>query len=190
MSEIFVFAGCNGSGKSTLANRLLSSIQPNPEFVNADIIAARLNPDDVEAVAITASKIMLDHLKELAAQKVDFAFETTLAARTFARFLRKCQNNGYRINLIYIWLHNPDLAVSRVALRVAAGGHNIPEDVIRRRYHRGLNNFFQLYSSIADRWIVYDNSNRRQKIAEKPFAQSVVIYRPLVWQQIVSSFNS
>ena len=82
------------------------------------------------------------------------------------------------------------MAVSRVAKRVAAGGHNIPEDVICRRYHRGLDNFFHLYSSIADRWIVYDNSNQRQKIAEKPFAQSVVIYQPLVWQQIVSSFNS
>lgn len=190
MSEIFVFAGCNGSGKSTLARRLLSSIQPSPEFVNADIIAARLNPNNVDVVAIAASRLMLDRLKYLAAQKVDFAFETTLAARTFARFLKKCQNNGYRINLIYIWLHNSDLAVSRVALRVAAGGHNIPEDIIRRRYYRGLDNFFQLYSPIADRWIVYDNSNQRQKIAEKHFAQSVVIYQPLVWQQIVSSLNS
>lgn len=92
MSEIFVFAGCNGSGKSTLASRLLSSIQPNPEFVNADIIAAKLNPNNVDAVAIAASKIMLDRLKELAARKVDFAFETTLAGRTFARFLRNCQH--------------------------------------------------------------------------------------------------
>ena len=190
MSEILVFAGCNGSGKSTLANRLLSSIQPNPEFVNADIIAARLNPDDVDAVAITASRIMLARLKELAAQNVDFAFETTLAARSFARFLRDCKRQGYKINLVYIWLESPDLAVLRVAKRVAAGGHNIPEDVIRRRYHRGLDNFFQLYSSLADRWIVYDNSNQRQKIAEKPFAQPIVIYQPLVWQQIISSDNS
>ena len=189
MPEVFVFAGCNGSGKSTLASRLLSSINPSPEFVNADIIAAQLNPNDVDAVAITASRLMLARLKTLAGQKVDFAFETTLAARTFAPFLRKCQAEDYRINLIYIWLNSPDLAIRRVAGRVDAGGHNIPENVIYRRYYRSIGNFFELYSPLADRWIVYDNSNQRQKITEKPVNQSPIIYQPLIWQQFISSLN-
>ncbi|MEO0011656.1 MAG: hypothetical protein RLZZ535_45, partial [Cyanobacteriota bacterium] len=140
MSEIFVFAGCNGSGKTTLAISFLSSLS-NVEFVNADLIAAQLNPQDVDSVAITASKLMLKRLNYLSKQRIDFAFETTLAARSFARFLKQSQDNGYRINLFYIWLNNSDLAVYRVSRRVASGGHNIPEDVIRRRYQRGLLNF-------------------------------------------------
>jgi predicted ABC-type ATPase len=113
----------------------------NVEFVNADLIAAQLNPQDVDSVAITASKLMLKRLNYLSKQRIDFAFETTLAARSFARFLKQSQDNGYRINLFYIWLNNSDLAVYRVSRRVASGGHNIPEDVIRRRYQRGLLNF-------------------------------------------------
>lgn len=189
MPEIFVFSGCNGSGKSTLALKVLSSINPSPEFVNADIIAAQLNPHDVDAVAITASRLMLNRLRNLAGQKVDFAFETTLAARSFARFLTKCKDKGYTVNLIYVWLKTPELAVSRVAKRVASGGHNIPQDIIKRRYQRGLNNLFELYLPLADRWIVYDNSNQRAKVAEKPIVQSPVIYQPDTWQNILSSIN-
>jgi len=189
MPEIFVFGGCNGSGKSTLANEILAYLKPSPEFVNADVIAAQLNPNDVDAAAITASRLMLERINNLASQKVDFAFETTLAARSFARFLKKCKGEGYRINLYYLWLESPDLAVERVARRVASGGHDIPDDIIRRRYQRGIKNFFELYSPLADRWIVYDNYNQRQKIAEKAFAQSQVIYQAIIWQQISSSMN-
>ena len=189
MANIFIFAGCNGSGKSTLANYVLSSIDSSPEFVNADVIAARLNPDNVDTVAITASRIMLQRINTLAKQKVDFAFETTLAAKTFARFIKQCQAKGYTINLIYIWLNSADLAVRRVAARVASGGHNIPHDTIVRRYYRSINNFLHIYSPIADRWIVYDNSNERQKIAEKPLNRSFIIYQPLIWQQFISSVN-
>jgi len=131
MPEVFVFAGCNGSGKSTFASRILNLASPPVEFVNADIIAAQLNPEDVDAVAISASRMMLNRIKILSEQGLDFAFETTLAARTFARFLRNCKNKGYRVNLIYVWLNSPDLAVLRVAKRVASGGHNIPQDIIR-----------------------------------------------------------
>lgn len=189
MSEIFVFSGCNGSGKSTLAFKTLSSINPSPEFVNADIIAAQLNPNDVDAVAIRASRIMLERLKDLAEREVDFAFETTLAARSFARFLTECKDKGYTVNLIYVWLKSPELAISRVAKRVASGGHNIPQNIIQRRYQRGLNNLFELYLPLADRWIIYDNSSQRAKVAEKPFVRPIVIYQPNIWQCILSSIN-
>ena len=164
MSEIFVFGGCNGSGKSTFASRILSSVQPSPEFVNADIIAAQLNKNDVDAAAITASRIMLDRLRNLAEQKVDFAFETTLAARSFARFLRKCKHERYQINLIYVWLENPELAVARVAKRVASGGHNIPRDIIERRYQRGRKNLIELYLPLADRFLAYNNSQNENSL--------------------------
>ena len=99
---------------------------------------------------------MLERLKLLSLNEVDFAFETTLAARTFAPFLRKCQKNGYQINLIYFWLDSPSLAIERVARRVETGGHNIPVEVIRRRYDRGRKNLIELYLPVDERWIVYD----------------------------------
>lgn len=189
MPNIFIFAGCNGSGKSTLALYFLSYIDPPPEFVNADDIAARLNPLDVDAVAVAASRKMLERIHTLAEQQADFAFETTLAARTFAKFIKQCKSQNYTINLIYIWLNSPNLAVKRVAARVASGGHNIPHNTIIRRYYRSVHNFFELYSSLADRWIVYDNSNQRQKIAEKPFDRPLIIYQPSTWQQFNSASN-
>ena len=185
MPEIYVFGGCNGSGKTTLATTFLSSL-PGVEFVNADIIAADLNPNDVDSVAIQASRLMLERLRVLSARSLDFAFETTLAARTFARFLKECKGKGYKINLFYVWLDSSELAVARVARRVASGGHDIPTDTIIRRYERGRKNFIELYSPIADRWIAYDNSKERQKIAEKPLNQSVTIYQPSIWPQITA----
>ena len=187
MSEIFVFGGSNGSGKSTIASKILSSLYPSPEFVNADVIAAQLNPNSVDTVAINASRQMLARLKVLADTNANFAFETTLAARSFAPFLRKCQAKGYTVNLTYVWLKSTDLAIKRVARRVASGGHNIPQDIIIRRHQRGRDNFLNLYSPLADNWIVYDNSqSSTQVVAEKTINNSPIIYLPSVWRQLDS----
>ncbi len=175
----------HGSGKTTLATTFLSALH-SVEFVNADIIAADLNPEDVDAVAIQASRLMLERLKVLSARNIDFAFETTLAARMFARFLKECKRKGYKINLFYVWLDSSELAVARVAKRVVSGGHDIPTDTIIRRYERGRKNFVELYSPLADRWIAYNNSIQRQKIAEKPLNQPITIYQPPTWQQIIT----
>ena len=188
MPEIYVFGGCNGSGKTTLATTFLSSF-PGVEFVNADIIAADLNPNDVDAAAIQASRLMLERLSTLSRQGTDFAFETTLAARTYARFLRKCQDRGYRINLLYIWLESADLAVSRVARRVASGGHNIPEDIIRRRYERGRKNFVELYLPIANRFQAYDNSRNNNSLVAYRSAsnQEITVIESDIWNQIINN---
>lgn len=186
MSEIYVIGGCNGSGKTTFALNILPKLS-NLEFINADIIAAQLNPNNPDAVSIQASRIMLEKLNNLAEQKVDFAFETTLAARSFAPFLKKCQVRGYRVNLIYVWLNSVELAIARVALRVASGGHNIPEDTIRRRYFRGKKNFLELYSHLADRWQVYDNSNNNQLIAfSNRKGLPITIIEIDTWEQIIN----
>ena len=186
MPEIYVFGGCNGSGKTTFATTFLSAL-PGVEFVNADIMAADLNPQDVDAVAIQASRLMLERLKVLSVRNIDFAFESTLAARSFARFLKECKSKGYRINLVYVWLESAELAVARVAKRVESGGHNIPTDTIIRRYERGRKNFLELYLPISDRWIVYDNSKQRQKIAEKPLNEPTIVYQQQIWQQIITN---
>jgi predicted ABC-type ATPase len=186
MPEIYVIGGCNGSGKTTFALNIFPNIG-NIEFINADIIAAQLNPDNPDEVAIQASRIMLERLRTLAQQKLDFAFETTLAARSFAPFLRQCQEQGYQVNLIYVWLNSVELAITRVALRVASGGHNIPEEVIRRRYDRGRKNFLELYSNLADRWQVYDNSSDNQLIAfSNNNNQTITIIKSETWNQIIT----
>lgn len=187
MPEIYVIGGANGSGKTTFALNIFPNLG-NIEFVNADRIAAELSPNNPDAVAIRASRIMLERLKTLAKQRVDFAFETTLAARSFAPFLRQCQAQGYQVNLIYVWLNSVELAINRVALRVASGGHNIPEDVIRRRYNRGRENFLELYSQIADCWQVFDNSADNQLVAFSINKnQTVTIIQNHIWEQIINN---
>ena len=185
MPNVYLIGGPNGSGKTTIAKRLLPDFLGVIEYVNADEIAAGLSPFNPQSVAIPAGRLMLERLALLKTRKVDFAFESTLAARNFARFLRDCKSFDYRVNLIYIWLQTPDLALERVRTRVASGGHNIPESVIRRRYERGRINLTQLYLPLCDTWIVYDNSRDEPSlVVERPFSQPTIIYDPSIWQQI------
>ncbi|ACB54621.1 unknown (plasmid) [Crocosphaera subtropica ATCC 51142] len=190
MPNVYVIGGANGSGKTTVARILLPNFLDVFEYVNADEIAAGLSPFNPESVAMQAGRLMLDRLDTLVQERADFAFETTLAARNFARFLRKCKAHGYTINLIYFWLQTPELAIERVIRRVESGGHNIPLEVIRRRYERGQRNLTQLYLPLCDRWIVYDNSrNNPQLIAECPLNKPAIIYQPFIWQQITKESN-
>lgn len=185
MPNIYIIGGANGSGKTTVAKKLLPSFSANFEYVNVDEIAAGLSPFNPESVAIQAGRLMLERLKILSNAKVDFAFETTLAARTFAPFLRKCQKEGYTINLLYFWLSSPTLAINRVAKRVEAGGHNIPIEVIRRRYNRGRKNFLELYKPLANNWIVFDNSGSiPMVVATKLNSNTATIYKPSIWNSI------
>ena len=128
------------------------------EFVNADEIARGLSPFKPESVALEAGRIMLDRILLHIRNGVDFALETTLATRSYAGLIKKAQAKGYFVSLLYFWLVSPEQAIMRVAKRVAEGGHNIPEDVIRRRYTNGLRNLFELYIPICDYWVMYDNS--------------------------------
>lgn len=158
--EIFVLGGPNGAGKSTVADVLLPDALGVTEFVNADLIAKGLSPHSPDASAIQAGRMMLTRIRALRDERKTFGFETTLASKTFAPFLRDAQQLGYVVHLVYVALRNPDLAVNRVRLRVSRGGHHIPEETVRRRYTRSLSNFFQLYRPLAEGWAMWDNSEK------------------------------
>jgi predicted ABC-type ATPase len=156
--HVVVVAGPNGAGKSTVAPRLLRDALAVREFVNADTIAAGLSAFRPESVAIGAGRIMLARMRALAAAREDFSFETTLASRSFAPWLAGLQSGGYYVNLLFLWLRSPELAVSRVAERVRLGGQDVPIPVIRRRYEAGLTNFFRVYLPLVNSWDLFDNS--------------------------------
>ena len=190
MSNLYLIGGANGSGKTTTAKRLLPNFLGVIEYVNADEIAAGLSMFNPESVAILAGRLMLERLEILANSGTDFAFETTLAARYFASFLRKSKLKGYTIKLIFFWLQSPELAIKRVRRRVESGGHNIPEDVIRRRYIRGIKNLLELYLPLCDTWVIYDNSSPGfQVVAVCDIEKKPLIYQPEIWNQIIKITN-
>jgi len=162
--QIAILGGINGAGKTSSSEPILRIGMRIPIFVNADTIARGLNAFNPESEAVRAGRIMLEHLRNLASQRKSFAFETTLAARTYADWLAELRQTGYSVHLLYYWLDSPDLAIERVADRVRSGGHHIPEDTIRRRYSRSIRNFLELYRPVVSTWQVYDNSNRKSRL--------------------------
>ncbi len=185
MPSLYIIGGANGSGKTTVSMSLLPSLLDCFEYVNADAIAAGLSPLNLESMMAQAGRLMVKRLQTLSSSGIDFAFETTLAARTFAPFLIACRAKGYTINLIYFWLQSADLAVERVARRVADGGHSIPEEVIRRRYDRGRKNLISLYLPVCDGWMIFDNSGSFPKlVAEGIINQPHIISDSELWHQI------
>ncbi len=155
--EIFVIAGPNGSGKSTGAASILPKRFPTDRFLNADDIARALATDS----RIEAGKVMLRRMRDLLIRRETFAFETTLAGLSHARFLQDAKQAGYRIHLAYVWLSSVKLAEKRIAGRVQDGGHDVPLADIERRYWRGIKNLFERYLVLADRWALCDNSGER-----------------------------
>jgi predicted ABC-type ATPase len=156
--QIIVIAGPNGAGKSTFAPHLLRDAFDLLEYVNADTIAQGLSAFNPESVAFEAGRVMIERLHSLASQEKSFAFESTLATRSYAPWLTSLKQQGYRLHLVYLWLRSPELALYRVQERVQLGGHDVPEGIVRRRYSRGIKNFFGFYQGLADSWVVFDNS--------------------------------
>ncbi|MBS6239775.1 MAG: zeta toxin family protein [Bacteroides sp.] len=162
--QLYIISGCNGAGKTTASYTVLPEVLQCKEFVNADEIARGLSPFNPEGVAIDAGRLMLRRIEELMREGENFSIETTLATRSYARLVRQVQKKGYRVSLIYFWLNSPELAINRVRQRVSEGGHDIPEEVIRRRYQAGINNLFDIYMSCVDYWLLADNSRENRII--------------------------
>mgnify|MGYP001564161018 CR=1 FL=1 len=160
MPTVVIIAGPNGAGKSTTSARIVQGQFGLDTYVNADVIASGLSGFAPQTAELEAARIMLTRLRDLASKRANFAFETTLASRSFSPWLRSLVESGYHCHLVFVWLRSPQLAVARVQARVKAGGHSVPADTVRRRYYRGVKNFFELYRSFLDTWQIYDNSDQ------------------------------
>ena len=158
MPKFFIISGCNGAGKTTASYSLLPELLDCREFVNSDEFSKSLSPFDPSAASVSASRFMLKKIWYLLERGEDFALETTLATRSLMKIIQAARQRGYSITLLYFWLNTPELAIRRVKARVEAGGHNIPDDVVRRRDVMGLKYFFEDYKPESDHWILADNS--------------------------------
>ena len=177
LSKLYIIAGCNGAGKTTASFTILPEILGCKEFINADEIAKGLSPFQPENVAMQAGRIMLARMDELLQKGETFAFETTLATKSYKQKIEWAQANGYEVTLLFFWLDSPNIAKKRVAQRVAEGGHNIPLETIERRYYNGIANLFTIYIDMVDICYIFDNSEgRKELIAQKERHKDIVIY--------------
>ena len=156
--NVYIVAGPNGSGKTTFAVKFLPEYANCKHFINADLIAKGLSPFSPGAAAITAGKLVLEQIHQFANRGVDFAFETTLSGKLYVNLFKSLKKKGYRIHVFFLWVPKADLAISRIKSRVAQGGHDVPTQDVLRRFDRSITNFFTLYQSLADSWMLFDNA--------------------------------
>lgn len=184
--RVVVVAGPNGAGKSTVAPGWLRDVFDIDEFVNADTIAAGLSALHPESVAVAAGRVMLRRMEELVSDRTSFGFETTLATRQISRWLERWRQAGFVVIVGFMALPHEAMAVARVQERVRAGGHNVPEATIRRRFRRGLAHLFQAGMPLADEWIVFDNSQASgpRLVAEGGRDRTTEIADDLFWRQL------
>ncbi len=185
--NLYIIAGCNGAGKTTASFTILPEILDCKEFVNADEIAKGLSPFQPEKVSFEAGRIMLHRINELLSQNENFAFETTLSTRSYKHKILQATERNYNVTLLFFWLKNPELAKERVKTRVIEGGHNIPEDVIERRYYKGIKNLFEIYLSIVDQVLIFDNSEGKHNlIAEMSISEELNILNETKFNELKS----
>lgn len=188
--QLYIIAGCNGAGKTTASFTILPEVLNCKEFVNADEIAKGLSPFQPENVAMQAGRIMLARMDELLQKGETFAFETTLATKSYKQKIEWAQANGYEVTLLFFWLRNVTMAKERVAQRVAEGGHSIPSETIERRYHNGIANLFAIYMNMVDICYIFDNSEgERTPIAKKYKGGKEIIYNTDLYNQMKDSYE-
>lgn len=174
MPNLYIIAGCNGAGKTTASFTILPEMLNCDEFINADEIARGLSPLNPNKAAIESGRIMLQKIERSINNQQDFAFETTLATKSYKNTVLKAKENGFQVSLVFFWLETPELAIERVKTRVLEGGHNIPKPVIRRRYKAGIRNLFNLYIPICDYWMIFDNSKLHSEFVAEGYASKEI----------------
>lgn len=162
--DLYVIAGPNGVGKTTFALKFLPRYANCKNFVNADLIAKGISPFSPEAAAIRAGRLVLKEIKFLSEQKASFGFETTLSGRSYLRLIHKLKTSGYRVHFFFLFVESVTVALSRIKERVKKGGHDVPEEIVRRRFRRSLENFLEVYRALADSWYLFDNTSTKPVI--------------------------
>lgn len=189
--NLYIIAGCNGAGKTTASYTILPEIIECKEFVNADEIAKGLSPFQPEKVAFESGRIMINRINELLKENESFAFETTLSTRSYRNKIIQAKKQGYTITLLFFWLNNIELAKERVKTRVKEGGHNIPENVIERRYFKGIFNLFDIYLPIIDGALIFDNSfGKHELIAHKMGTDNLEIIDSDKFKQLKTVYDT
>ncbi len=185
MPNLYIISGCNGAGKTTASYTILPEMLNCKEFVNADEIAKGLSPFQPETVSFLAGRIMLERINELLDQNIDFAIETTLTTLSYQKTIEFAKTIGYTITLLFFWLNDVNLAIERVKTRVMEGGHNIPEEVIIRRYKKGILNLTKVFVNLCDYWLVIDNSSRPYTFITEGNEELVTnVYNEEIWDKI------
>jgi len=182
--QAYIIAGPNGSGKTTFATEFLPHYADCKDFVNADLIAQGLSPFDPGAAAFQAGKLVLQQIQGHVREGRSFAFETTLSGRSLQRWLREVKIAGYRVHLCYLWVPSPEVALGRIAERVREGGHDVPEQAVRRRFARGLQNLFRHYLDEVDSWLLFDNSGGTPRLVAKRQRGEAVIHDAALFARI------
>jgi len=182
--NLYIIAGPNGAGKTTFAREYLPNMVRCLEFINADLIAGGLSPFAPERAAIQAGRIMMEQIRSLSAHRRDFGFETTLSGKAYIKLFLDLKKKGYRIHLFFLWLANANLAIERIAARVRLGGHHIPDSVVRRRFDKGLPNFFHLYKPLLNSWALFDNSGNTPRLIAFEEAEKLQILDPDLFDRL------
>ena len=182
--NVYIITGPNGSGKTTFAVKFLPDYAKCPNFINADLIAQGLSPFAPRSVAIKAGKIVLNQINEFARRRVDFAFESTLAGKTYAALFKKLKAKGYRLHAFFLWIPSAELAITRIKDRVAEGGHDIPNQDVKRRFKRSLVNFFEIYQPLLDSWMIFNNSGSTPALIAKTKNGQVQVLDEKLYKQI------
>lgn len=185
MPTMYIIAGCNGAGKTTAAYSLLPDVFTTVEFINADEIARGLSPLNPEGAAFAAGRIMLERMDEMIEKKESFAIETTLSGSTYTGIIKKAIAFDYFVVLLFVFVDSFKLAQQRVAIRVSKGGHNIPDNVVERRYFKGVKNF-SVYKSLANTWYIYDNSGTAYEPVAKKVSETEEIFNFDIYNTILS----
>ena len=189
LKRLYVVAGPNGAGKTHASYTILPDMLNLNEFVNADEIARGLSPLCPDNAALPAGRLMLLRIKTLLAASKDFAFETTLATRSYVSLLEEAKSLGYHTTLLFFWLPSTEHAIRRVKIRVREGGHHIPEEIVRRRYERGLKNFFSLYANVVDDWLLVDSSKEKHAFIAGQYGGSLTVVDQVIWKNLVMIYG-